>query len=90
MKDRLLFRSRSGFLAIFLTLYCLRFLGIYKKEECAEKLRWLLGRLLLLLAEDGRKPTTIKVVKLTYVRFCEDCSPCRIFQYNKDNFLFQF
>ena len=52
-----------------ITLYCLRFLGIYTKEECAEKLRWLLGRLLLLLAEDGRKPTTIKVVKLTCVRF---------------------
>ena len=45
--------------------FYLRFLGIYSKDECSEKLRWLLGRLVLLLAEDGRKPTTIKVQLIT-------------------------
>ena len=38
-----------------------RFVGIYGRAGCREKLEWLLGRLTQLLAEDGRRPTNIKV-----------------------------
>jgi hypothetical protein len=36
-------------------------MGIYDKAGCREKLQWLLGRLVELLAEDGRRPTNLKV-----------------------------
>jgi len=45
-----------------------RFMGIYNKEESREKLRWLLGRLVQLLAEDGRKPTNIRVTVRDYYK----------------------
>jgi len=45
-----------------------RFVGIYNKEECREKLTWLLGRLTALLVEDGRKPTNIKVTVRDYFK----------------------
>jgi DNA polymerase iota len=38
-----------------------RFKKISTESECREKLRWLLGRLAKLVAEDGRIPRTIKV-----------------------------
>ena len=36
-------------------------MGLYNEAECKEKLSWLLDRLTQLIAEDGRKPTVIKV-----------------------------
>ncbi len=39
----------------------IRFIGIYDKAGCREKMQWLLGRLVELLAEDGRRPTNLKV-----------------------------
>ena len=38
-----------------------RFMGIKDRKGVREKLAWLLGRLAGLVAEDGRKPTTMKV-----------------------------
>jgi len=38
-----------------------RFKGLYTREECVKKLEWLLDRLSLLLHEDGRLPSVIKV-----------------------------
>jgi len=45
-----------------------RFVGIYTKQECREKLVWLLGRLVQLLVEDGRKPSNIKVTVRDYYK----------------------
>ena len=38
-----------------------RFMGIYDREGVREKLVWLLNRLSVLLAEDGRKATTVNM-----------------------------
>ena len=38
-----------------------RFLGIKDKKGVREKLVWLIGRLADLVAEDGRKPYTIRI-----------------------------
>eukprot|EP00088_Acartia_fossae_P009496 TRINITY_DN14612_c0_g1_i13.p1 TRINITY_DN14612_c0_g1~~TRINITY_DN14612_c0_g1_i13.p1 ORF type:complete len:401 (-),score=76.80 TRINITY_DN14612_c0_g1_i13:220-1335(-) len=45
-----------------------RFMGLYTEAECKEKLSWLLDRLVLLLVEDGRKPTLIKVTVRDYYK----------------------
>jgi len=45
-----------------------RFMGLYNENECKDKLCWLLDRLLQLLAEDGRKPTVIKVTVRDYYK----------------------
>ena len=57
-------RSRpnwSGTTALCLALVS-RFVGLYDKAGCREKLSWLLGRLTQLLAEDGRRPFNLKVM----------------------------
>jgi len=45
-----------------------RFKGLYTRKECIEKLEWLLDRLSILLHEDGRLPTVIKVSARDYFK----------------------
>ncbi len=45
-----------------------RFKSIVTKKECEEKAKWLLSRLSLLLLEDGRWPSTIKVTARDLVK----------------------
>jgi len=61
-----------------------RFMGIYDKEGIRDKLVWLLNRLSVLLGEDGRKATTVKVTVRDYFKdklvkkFSKECRQRRV------------
>jgi len=61
-----------------------RFMGIYDKEGVREKLVWLLNRLGVLLGEDGRKATTLKVTVRDYFKdklvkkFSKESRQCKV------------
>jgi len=61
-----------------------RFKGLYTREECVRKLEWLLDRLSLLLHEDGRLPSVIKVTVRDYFKdkfvkkFHKECRQCKV------------
>ena len=60
-----------------------RFLPLQTEEECRDKLKWLLGRLVKLLAEDGRTPATIKVTardasKEVNKKFHKESRQCKV------------
>ena len=44
------------------------FMRIYDREGVMEKLVWLLNKLIVLLGEDGRKATTVKVTGRDYFK----------------------
>jgi len=61
-----------------------RFIGIYDRDGVREKLMWLLNRLAVLLGEDGRKATTLKVTVRDYFKdklvkkFSKESRQCKV------------